>query len=375
MVWFFFSPFYFLGFIITGIVISLMIGILALSANKIIRGPPKSVWTLRSSMTLTTLAVILGSISVVYLLIYYLNAPASWLYLGIGFVGFFMLVQWLFSPSIINLAYRVREPNRSEQWLVEKVEALSRRAGLKEPPRLVIAEVDAPNAFAYGSPIKGNYVAVTKGMLELMPEDEITAVLGHELGHLKHRDVAAILALSLIPVALFYIGRMMLAWGWLAGGDSRRGNSVLYYMGIGIILVIVGFLFQFLVTHFNRLREYYADAFGGTVTGSPKSLQRALARLAITYENNPEIIAETNKSAAMLFFVNYLVNVSGGMAYDELWFPRRKRRRIVIEDIDRVVEEMMKRKESSVKELFSTHPPIPKRLKFLENLRLALENI
>ena len=370
---FIYSPLAILGFLLAGLAIALLTGLLAISADKIIRGPPKSVWGLRASMTTTAMALILGFVALLVLIANYAGASQAWIYGGIAFFSALMILQWLFSPSIINAVYKTRPPRRDEEWLVSKLEELARRAGLKRTPELRIAEVDAPNAFAYSSPIKGSYVAVTRGLLRTMPRDEVVAVLAHEVGHLKHKDVAVILALSLLPVALYYVGRSLLMWGWLAGG-RERGNALLYYMGLGIALVAVGFLFHFMVMHFSRLREYYSDAFSGTLTGAPRSLQRALARLAVTYESNPEVAQTISKSAALLFIVNYLIDVTGGMAVEPLW-GRPRRREVVIGDIDRVVEELMRREERGITELFSTHPPVPKRLRFLENLRLSIENI
>ncbi len=374
------SPFIIMELLVTGLVLAVIMGFLSLAAGAIIRGPPKSVWGLRVSMLTTAVAVVLGGLGLFYAIAYYMGASSGFLYGITGMVAIVMILQWLFSPSIINAVYRTRPPSEREAWLEAVVSELARTAGLKSKPKVLIAEIDAPNAFAYGSPVKGNYVAVTRGLLNLMPKEEIKAVLGHEIGHLKHRDVAAILALSLIPVAIFYLGRTLLAWGWLMGDGRERGGA-LYYVGLGAVLVAAGALFQFLVTHFNRLREYYADAFGATVVGEPRYLQRALARLTVAYKHDPELSSNINKTAAMLFFVNFLINASGGIAYDpydyfELdaaWRPRRRKpRRIVIEDIDRVVEELMNQKESPVVELFSSHPPVSKRLKFLENLKMRL---
>uniref|UniRef100_A0A7J3ZKA8 Protease HtpX homolog n=1 Tax=Fervidicoccus fontis TaxID=683846 RepID=A0A7J3ZKA8_9CREN len=370
---FVYSPLETLGFLLAGFVIALLTGLLAVLADKIIRGPPKSVWGLRASMTSTVAALILGFAGLLALVANYAGAGQAWIYSGLAFFSLLMLLQWLFSPSIINAVYRTRPPGRGEEWLVSKVEELARKAGLKRTPKLRIAEVDAPNAFAYSSPIKGSYVAVTRGLLRTMPREEITAVLAHEIGHLKHKDVAVILALSLLPVALYYVGRSMLMWGWLAG-SRERGNAQLYYMGLGIALAAVGCLFHFIVMHFSRLREYYSDAFSGMLTGAPRSLQRALARLAITYETSPEITQTISKSAALLFIVNYLIDATGGMAIEPLW-GRPRRREVIIGDIDRAVEELMRREEGGVRELFSTHPPIPKRLRFLESLRLSIESI
>ncbi|NAZ12455.1 MAG: M48 family metalloprotease [Desulfurococcales archaeon] len=363
-----------------GIVLSLIIGIIALLATKFIRGPPKSLIGLRVSMAVTAIAVVFGSLGVLYLIDYLTSGTAPLIYSGIAMVAGFMVFQWIISPFLINLAYRTRDPGPGEEWIVRAVVDYAKRAGFRSPPKVKIAEVDAPNAFAYSSLIGGSYIAVTRGLLSLMPKEEVEAVIGHELGHLKHKDVHVILALSLIPVAIFYIGRYLLMWGWLMGGGSsrgRQGNATLYYVGLGLILVIAGVIFQFLVTHFNRLREYFADAHSAGLTGNPRLLQRALARLALVYENSPELSSTTSKSAAMLFIVNYFINATGGMAYDpyDEFLPRRRATRRVIVDIDAAVEELMQRETSALVELFSSHPPIPKRLRFLENMRIRGEKI
>lgn len=359
---------------LAGIVLSLVVGITALIAAKLIRGPPRSLLGLRASMVTTVAAVTMGSLGILYMIEYLTSGSAPLIYSGIAMVAGFMVFQWVISPFIINLAYRTRDPGPGEEWVVSAVHEYSRRAGFKKPPKVKIADIDAPNAFAYSSLIGGSYVAITRGLLSIMPKEEVEAVIGHELGHLKHRDVQVILALSLIPVAIFYIGRSLLMWGWMLGGRDRdRGNPMLYYLGLGLILVIAGLVFQFLVTHFNRLREYYADAHSAGLTGNPRYLQRALARLALTYESNPDISAGVNKSAAMLFIVNYFINATGGIAYDpyDELFPRRRPARRVVVDIDTAVEELMQRETSALAELFSSHPPIPKRLRFLDNMRMG----
>jgi len=376
MMLFIFSPYMMLGMLLASLLTALIIGVLAVSADKIVRGPPKSLVALKSSMLVTVLATLLGSISVIYLVGVYFGLGADWLYSTIALVAVFMVLQWLFSPILIKAVYRTRPAKDDEAWLVSSVRELARRAELKDAPTVLIAEVSAPNAFAFGSPLTGNYVAVTRGLLNLLPKDEIEAVLGHELGHLKHRDVAALLAISLIPSAIYFLGRMLMMWGWLAGDTRERGNGALFYVTVGALLFVAGFIFQFLVTHFSRLREYFADSFSAKLTGNPRLLQRGLTRLHLLYENNPHISEDLNKSAAMLFIVNYFISASGGLAYDpmEYWFPNRKKVYTLPKniDIDAEVEKLMNRKESAFLELFSSHPSTPKRLRFLENIRREL---
>ncbi|AFH43196.1 M48 family metalloprotease [Fervidicoccus fontis] len=373
MLLFLISPYFFFGMLIASLLTAGIIGILAVSADKIVRGPPKSLTGLKTSMAVTAIVTFLGSISLIYLVgVYFLGYGFSWLYFTVGLVAIFMILQWLLSPYMIKAVYRASEPKPEESWVSEMVTKMAKDAGLKSIPKAVIAEVPAPNAFAFGSPIAGNYVAITRGLLQLFPKEEIEAVVGHELGHLKHRDVATLLAISLLPSAIYFIGRMLLAWGWLAGDSRERGGGAMFYVLIGAILFVAGFLFQFLVTHFSRLREYFADYHSAKLTGNPRMLQRALARLTLIYESNPNVSNQINKSAAMLFIVNYFVSMSGGMAYENIdyWFPYSKKPYIPKDiNIDEAVEKIMNRKESAFLELFSTHPSTPKRLRFLENLR------
>lgn len=339
-----------------------LIGLVAMKADKIVGDAPKSLTALRAGMGLTVIAMI-GAYLVVmavalWLVQAYTGLAAEQLALfAAGLAALMIIIQWLLSPYIINAVYRARPPGPGEEWLVKDLELLARRSNMKTP-KLVIAEVGIPNAFAYGSPLAGNYVAVTRGLLRLLPRDEVRAVLAHEIGHLKHRDVSVILALSLLPAAAYFIGRALVWLGILGGGDGeRRNSSPLVLAAVGVALLAAGFLFELAVAHFNRLREYYADAHSALVTGQPRLLQRALARLHLAYQGDPHLKAEAEEKglAAMLFIVAPLVELSGGFFYD----------------IDYAVEQLKREKVSPLMELFSSHPPIPKRLRFLDRLAMG----
>ncbi|MCE4611002.1 MAG: zinc metalloprotease HtpX [Desulfurococcales archaeon] len=334
-----------------------IVGLIAVGASRIVGDAPSSLAALRTSMGLTVLALIGGYIVVLWiagrLLSGYLGLSGEGIVLMLTVLAAVMIVaQWLFSPYIINAIYRTREPGPYEEWIVAEVERLARASGIKTP-KVVISEMDMPNAFAYGSPLAGSYVAVTRGLLRIMPREEVRAVLAHEVGHLKHRDVTVILALTLIPIAVYFIGRALLWAGLLGGGGERRG-SPLMLAAVGAAMIALGVVFEMIVAHFNRLREYYADAHSALTLGTPRPLQRALARLQLAYEGNPHLVeeAKSNEMAAMLFIVAPLVELSGGFFYD----------------IDYVVEQLKRRETNPVLELFSTHPPIPKRLRFLDRV-------
>ncbi len=355
--------------VLEGVAVSAVVALISMAAPRLVGGEPRSLASLRLSMALTAVAIFLAGVGLIAGVAWLLGArygvsASGGLALSVAlFVAGLMVLQWLFSPYLINALYRTRPPESlEEEELQVELERIARASGLKRPPRLRIAEVDVPNAFSYGSPIAGDYVAVTRGLLRIMPREEVVAVLGHEVGHLKHRDVSWILALSLIPLAIYYLGRTLLWVGLLSGGGDRdEESSPLLLALIGLALIAAGVVFKFLVAHFNRLREYYADAHSALVTGSPRLLQRALARIHVAIRGNPRMAAEAASKGlvSQLFIVAPLIEVSGGFLYD----------------IDAVVEELKTEDTSPLEELFASHPPVPKRLRFLDRIaeRLGLE--
>ncbi|MCE4598735.1 MAG: zinc metalloprotease HtpX [Desulfurococcales archaeon] len=352
--------------LIEGLVVAGIIGFIALNAHRLVGDTPRSLLALRSSMAITGVVTFFSYIALIIGVSKLLEREV-----GIGGVAESIVIfatiisavligfQWLLSPFLINVFYRTRPPEtREELQLQVELERLAKVSGIKVP-KLRISELSMPNAFAYGSPIAGNYVAVTKGLLRIMPRDEVIAVLGHEVGHLKHRDVAWILALSLIPLAIYFIGRMLIWSGLFSGGSRGRGNNGLILIAVGAALLAASILFRFLVAHFNRLREYYADAHSAMTTGNPRALQRALTRIYLSYKSNQALVeeAKSNEMAAMLFIVAPLVEMSGGFFYD----------------IDRYVDQLKMEEPSPLEEIFATHPPIPKRLRFLDSIALRLQ--
>lgn len=350
--------------LVESLVLAGVVALIALNADRIVGDAPRSLASLRASMGLTLILMVSAYIFIMILVMYLLGwygVGGSSIVVWATILSFLLiLVQWLISPLIINMAYRTRPPQTpEEELLAREAERLARLSGIK-PPKFVIADVDFPNAFAYGSPLMGNYVAVTRDLLRRLPRDEVIAVIGHEVGHLKHRDVSWILALSIIPLAVYFIGRALIWSGLLGGsGEGRRGSPI-YLIAIGAALIGASFLFRFLIAHFNRLREYYADAHSALITGRPRDLQRALARLHLAYSRDERVVeeAQSHSIASMLFIVAPLIEVNGGFFYD----------------IDSYVDRLKGMRPSALEEIFASHPPIPKRLRFLDRVALRLES-
>jgi len=367
--------------VIGSLIGGLIVAILTLSAPKIVSKEPDSLSSLRASMAISAISIILAGLGVFIgtaeILSYAFGLPLIADSLVIGAViltAIIIIFQWLFSPYLINLMYRAHPPKTQEEINIQKsLENVAKKSNIKVP-KLRIAEVNIPNAFSYGSPLTGNFVAVTRGIINVMPQDELEAVLGHEVGHLRHRDVTFILALSLIPLAVYYLGQILIWNGILGGGSSGERNQIsgnALLLIVGIVLIAAGVLFRFLVAHFNRLREYYADANSAIVTRDPKKLQRALARLEVMYDSSSRLRkqAKNNSTAQMLFIIAPLVEAQGGFFFS-IDSPHA---RIHIDDIDEVVEELKNKDTDPKEEIIATHPPTPKRLRFLDNLAKKLE--
>lgn len=184
----------------------------------------------------------------------------------------FNLLQWLLAPYLVNLAYRVKPMSPDENpRLHSSLEQLSRRSGIKTP-KLMVSSLPIPNAFAYGSPLTGNHVAVTRGLLDALDEDQVNAVVGHELGHIKHRDMHLMMMASFLP-SLFYI----IARSTMFSRDRDRGSTGL----VGAASLLVYFVLSLANLSLSRTREYYADMHSAGLTpGGARKMGEALAKIS-----------------------------------------------------------------------------------------------
>ncbi len=224
---------------------------------------------------------ILAAVIILGVSYYFLGVlPTSGFFvLIIGMVFVMDIIQYAISPYIISKIYHlkpVRRDDMSMAWLYESLEKVCSLNNQKVP-ELFIADTDTPNAFAFGSIISGRRMAITRGLLKILNKDEIEAVMGHEIGHLRHHDVALLLAIGLIPTILFYFGYTM-----LFGSGRRNGGSIIL---VAIALVAVSFVFNIMVLGVNRMRESYADFnSASTVPDAANNLQTALAKI-VAYSN------------------------------------------------------------------------------------------
>jgi heat shock protein HtpX len=241
------------------------------------------------------------------------------------FAGVMNFVSYFFSDKIALAMYRAQPVTREQlPRAFEVVERLTAKIGIPMP-KIYVIPTESPNAFATGRNPKHASVAVTEGILRLLDDEELEGVLAHELGHVRNRDILTSSIAATLAGAITMLARMG-AWGAMFsgyGGDDRdrRGGG----LGALIMLIVAPLAATLIQLWVSRTREYEADASGAHYTGNPYALARALQKLD-AYSKRVPLVA--SPSTAHLFIVQPLMGMNLG-------------------------------------NLFSTHPPIYKRIERL----------
>ena len=220
-------------------------------------------WKLHFSMA-ATLAVIFGLTTLGFTVILTLFGYGISIWAIGVLVVLLNIVQWLVSPYLVGAIYRVKGVSESENpKLHQMIASLSQKSGIKKP-QVMLSQMPFPNAFAYGSPLTGSRVAVTQGLLNNLNDGEVEAVVGHELGHLKHRDVQVMMIVSFLPALFYYIGYSLMWSGILGGGDRENNNNGSAAI-IGIVFMVFSWVLTLFTLYLSRLREYYADRHSAAI--------------------------------------------------------------------------------------------------------------
>lgn len=306
-----------------------------------------------------TLAIIFGLSTLVFAVIMSLVGVFDILTLGILVLSF-NIVQWLLSPYLVGAIYRVRAlPENENPQLHQMVDNLSQKSKISKP-KLMLAQIPIPNAFAYGSPLTGNRVAVTEGLLKSLDKSEVEAVIGHELGHLRHRDVQVMMVVSFLPALFYYIGFSLMLSSMYRGRRDDSGGSAL----IGIGFLVFSWVLNLFILYLSRLREYYADRHSvSVVDNGTQKLSVGLAKIVnITRRLNKGQKKKQNNSAFKALFIADPDRASADSA--EL-------AAMEIQTDQKLVQEILSKEPTFADKLieaFSTHPNIVKRLRALQEL-------
>lgn len=269
--------------------------------------------------------VILGVLYIVFLSILH--------YLGVGYIPLaiiasaMILAQWYFSDKIVLWSSGARIVSKEEYpRLHEIVERLSTNNGLPKP-KVAMVNSHVPNAFATGKSPKSSLVAVTTGILDLLDNDELEAVIGHELSHVRSRDVLVLTLASLFSTVAWYLVRFGL-FGGLGRNRNTAGSSAIVLL-VAITTWVVSFL---IIRAISRYREFSADRGGAIMTGKPDKLASALLKISGKIKVIPPKELENVQKLNAFFIIPAL---SG----------------------------------SSIANLFSTHPPVEKRVQKLMEMK------
>ncbi|PJB21278.1 MAG: peptidase, partial [Euryarchaeota archaeon CG_4_9_14_3_um_filter_38_12] len=185
------------------------------------------------------------------------------------------LAQYLIGPKIVEKTMRVRYVSEIEAPKIHSiVNDLAMRANIPKP-KVGISDVPIANAFAFGKSKKDSRVCVTRILLNRLNEKELRAVLGHEISHIKHKDIVAITMLSVIPMICYFV---YVSFFWSSFFGRRRSGGT---MAIALVAFLTYLLTNMLVLYASRVREYYADQGSVELTNDAPALASALYRISV----------------------------------------------------------------------------------------------
>jgi heat shock protein HtpX len=274
----------------------------------------------------------------------------GYLYLNAGFVGVAIALaiaavmsigSYRYGDRLVLASTHARRVTADEEPRLHNiVEGIAIAAGLPKPDVYVVPE-QAPNAFATGRDPQHSSIAVTQGLLEMMNRVELEGVIGHELSHVRDRDILVGTVVATLVGAIVLISEFFLRFWWIGGSRSRSSDGGGEGGGIvGLVLLLIGILLlilaplagQIIKLAVSRNREYLADAQGALLTRYPPGLISALRKIGAS----PTAMRSANNATA------------------HLWLAQPSR----IHGDDR----------SRLERLFSTHPPIEDRIRRLEEM-------
>jgi heat shock protein HtpX len=246
--------------------------------------------------------------------------------------------SYRYGDGIVLATSRARPVTHEEEpRLHNVVEGLALAAGIPKPAVYIVPE-QAPNAFATGRDPEHSSIAVTQGLLDMMNRVELEGVVGHEMSHIRDRDILLGTVVATLVGVVVLLAEFMLRWYWWGGMGGRRnnqggneGNAILFAVGLALA-VLAPFFAQIIKLAMSRRREYLADAEGAMLTRYPPGLASALRKVA--GDHTP--MRTANNATAHL----WLNQPSRTPGEENHWFEN----------------------------LFSTHPPIQERIRLLEEM-------
>ncbi len=279
----------------------------------------------------------------------------------------FILFQYLIGPSIVRMSTRLQYLEAGQNpWLESTVKELADKSGLPMP-KLATVPDNTPNAFVFGRTSSGATLAVHEGLLRNLNENEVKGVIGHELGHIKHKDYIVMTVLSALPLLAYLLARGT----WMAArfSGSRRkeeGSMRAALVVVGVISYVVYIVSLLCVMRLSRLREHYADAYSAYLTSAPRNLESALTKITYGLSLSPK-----PPSGARAFYIG-----DPAMAKLEISEIMEKKQEYDLDhdgvlderELELAMEKEAKSTWSKINTWFSTHPPTFKRVLMLKEI-------
>ena len=253
----------------------------------------------------------------------------SWMFFMLIFImlaAIINFVTYFWSDKIILSSYRAIPVTKIE---APRLYGIVERVVLKADmpmPQVVVIPKKTPNAFATGRDKNHAVVAATQGLLELLDDDELEGVIGHEMAHISNKDMMVMSAAATIGAAISFIAQIAIFSAIFGGGRDRDGGNIIGLILMAVLAPIAAMLIQMAI---SRNREYLADAGGAKITGKGWALAKALKKLEKGNHKHP--LRNGKNAHSSLFIVN----------------PFTKK---------------------GIAGLFSTHPPVDERIKRLKRL-------
>jgi heat shock protein HtpX len=272
--------------------------------------------------------LLMGLLTVLLVFIGNLMGGQNGMMIAFAFALVMNFGTYWFSDKIVLRMYRAQELTPDDNPpLFQMTEEMAQRGGIPMP-RLYLIPSEQPNAFATGRNPQNGAVAVTQGILKMLSRDELRGVIGHELAHIKHRDILIGTVAATIAGAISMVAQMA-QWAMIFGGgrgsNDRDGGNPIAALALIILAPIAALLIQMAI---SRSREFLADEGGAQMAGNPLSLASALRKLGTAAKAIP---MNASPATAHMFIVNPLSGVR-------------------------------------LAKLFSTHPPMEERVARLESM-------
>ena len=294
----------------------------------------------------------------------------------------FILIQYLVGPLIVRFSTKLRYLQPGENpWLESIVKELAQKSGLRMP-KLAIVSDPTPNAFVFGWASWGATLAVHEGLLKQLNKEEIQGVIGHELGHIKHRDFIVITVLSALPLIAYSIARLTFSTALATdGGTKKEGNwlsEILAQIALRLLLILAAVIsyVMYIVTllcvlRVSRLREYYADSYSAYLTGMPRVLSSALTKITYGLSLSPQ-----PPHGARTFYIG-----DPAQAKQECAIMLLKKREYDLDqdgvldekELELAMEAEARSKWTTINTWFATHPPTYQRILLLREIEKEVQ--